>query len=501
MKHWILVVALAATLPASADDKSKDKKGQAPKVVTTEDLLAQADQKSAAGDLEGAVTILKKAADQDATGEVSLRLGRVLEAKGDFDLAIDAYKAASAKLAGPKKGEALGRLSSLQDLRGMSESIATADAAVAADGAGPWPKVALAKARARQGKGAEAVTLAEAAAAGGAGAAAATALGSAQEARGDMAAAEKAYRSAIEAPEARVAASVGLARVLRKTGRAAEAEPLLQQAIAAAPGAVEAYKESARVKVALNRPGDAMADAATAAAMAEGDADAQRLVQEVTVAQALADLGAGQVENAVQALTALRDKDPNLVAARVGLAKALVAKHQPDPAIVELQKAIELEPANGEALFQMGYVLHVIKGNAAAALPYYQKAAAADPGNVGYRTNLGAALTATKDYDTAVAELTRVTDSPGYNRPDAWIYMGQAHLGAKRYKDAIAALEKALVIAPDSDQANAFLGWCYFGLKDATNFKKYAGKAKALGYKEPTLLSYLTRVEGGEAIK
>jgi tetratricopeptide (TPR) repeat protein len=500
MKNWILAVALAATLPTWADDKTKDSKKPAAKAgASIEDLLAQADQKSAAGDLEGAVTTLKKAADQDATGNVSLRLGRLLESKGDLDLAMDAYQAASAKLTGAKKGEALARQSSLQDLRGMPESIATADAALAADPAGPWPKVALAKARARQGKGDEAVALAEAAAA--AGPAASTALGVAQEARGDMAAAEKAYRAAIEAPEERIAASVGLARVLRKTGRAAEAVPLLQQAIAAAPGAIEAYKESARVKVALNRPGDAMADAAMAAAMAEGDADAQRLVGEVTVAQALSDLASGQIDMAIQTLTTLRDKDPNLVAARVGLAKAYVAKRQPDAAIVELQKAVELAPTDGEALYQLGYVQHVIKGNAAAALPFYQKAVAAEPANTGYRTNLGAALTATKDFDRAVAELVKVTESAGYDRPEAWIYLGQAHLGAKRYKDAIAALEKAVAIAPSSDQAYAFLGWCYFGLKDPANFKKYAGKAKELGNKEPTLLQYLGRVEAGEPIK
>ncbi|MFI5183012.1 MAG: tetratricopeptide repeat protein [Vicinamibacteria bacterium] len=504
MTRWILAVALASALPALADDKSKETKKPAPKAgVSVEDLLAQADQKTAAGDFEGAVTILKKAADQDATGGVSLRLGRVLEAKFDLDLAMDAYTAAAAKLAGPKKGEALGRLSSLEDLRGMPESIATADAAVAADAAGPWPKIALAKARARQGKGDEAVALAEAAAAAGGGAAASTALGVAQEARGDMAAAEKAYRVAIEAPEAKVAASVGLARVLRKTGRAAEAEPLLQQAIASAPGAIEAYKEMARVKMALNRPQEARADAATAAAMAEGDADAQRLVGEVTVAQAMADLAAGQVDMAIENLTALRDKEPNLVAARVGLARTLVAKRPPqtDAALVDLKRAAEIEPNNGDVQYQLGYVNHVVKGNAAAALPFYQKAVAADPGNVTYRTNLGAVLTATKDFDGAVAELNKVTASPGYNRPDAWIYLGQAHLGAKRYKDAIAALEKALAIAPNSDQANAFLGWCYFGLKDAANFKKYAGQAKALGYKEPTLLQYLGRVEAGEAIK
>jgi tetratricopeptide (TPR) repeat protein len=219
------------------------------------------------------------------------------------------------------------------------------------------------------------------------------------------------------------------------------------------------------------------------------------------VAQALSDLASGQTDMAIQTLTALRDKEPNLVAARVGLAKAQVAKHQPDAAIVELQKAVELAPADGEALYQLGYVQHVVKGNAAAAVPFYQKAVAADPGNVAYRTNLGAALSATKDFDAAVAELTKVTETPGYNRADAWIYLGQAHVGAKRYKDAIPPLEKAVAIAPNSDQAYAFLGWCYFGLKDPANFKKFAGKAKELGYKEPTLLQYLGRVEGGEAIK
>jgi tetratricopeptide (TPR) repeat protein len=235
--------------------------------------------------------------------------------------------------------------------------------------------------------------------------------------------------------------------------------------------------------------------------MAEDNPEAKRLVAEVAVAQGLSELASGQIDLALDSLTALRDREPNLAAARVGLAKVLVAKRQADAAISELQKAVELEPGNAEAHYQLGYVQHVLKVNAAAALPEYEKAVAAEPANVIYRTNLGAALTATKDFDRAVAELTKVTESPGYGKADAWIYIGQAHLGAKRYKEAIAALDKAVAIAPDNDQANAYLGWCYFGLKDSANFKKYAGKARSLGYKEPTLLQYLTRVEAGEAIK
>ena len=142
-----------------------------------------------------------------------------------------------------------------------------------------------------------------------------------------------------------------------------------------------------------------------------------------------------------------------------------------------------------------------MKGNAAGALGPYEKAVAADPANTTYRTYLGAALTETKQLDRSVAELTKVVETPSYNHAEAWIYLGQAQIAAKRFKEALEALNKAAEKAPNNAQVEAYLGWAYFGQKDAPNFKLHAGKAKALGYKEATLLQYLTRIEGGEAIK
>jgi superkiller protein 3 len=389
-----------------------------------------------------------------------------------------------------------------EGLRGLGDAAtASAEAAAAADAAGVWPTIALSRARARQGKGDEAVALAEKASAGGGGAAAQSALGFAQEAKGDVVAAETAYRSALATDAKTASATLGLARVLRKTGRASEALPLLQKVIADAPGAIEAYKETARVKMALNQPREAMGDAATAAAMAEGDADAQALVQEVTVASALAEAAQGQTDLAVQDLTALRDKHPDSAVARLGLGKALILKRQADPALVELQKAVELDPKNAEAWYQIGYASHVLKQNAAAALPAYEKAVAADPGNVTYRTNLGAVLSETGQGDRAVEELTKVTATPGYNRAEAWIYLGGAQLGAKRYKEAIEALNKAVAVAPQAAIAEAYLAWSYFGLKDAAGFKEHGAKARTLGWKDAQLLDRLKRVEGGEVIK
>src|SRR5262249_43257019 len=245
--------------------------------------------------------------------------------------------------------------------------------------------------------------------------------------------------------------------------------------------------------------GDALGDASTAAALAENDAEAARVVQEATVAKALEYVKQNQPDLAIQDLTALRDKNPDVALVRVGLGRAYAAARQVDAALVELKKAVELDPVSADAQYQLGYVQHMIKRDAAAAVGPYEKAVAAEPGNVEYRTQLGAALAAANQSDRAVAELTKVTATAGYNKPDAWIYLGQAQLGAKRYKDAIAALEKAL--APDNVSVETFMAWSYFGLKDSKNFVDHARKAKTLGQKEPTLLGYLTRIEAGEPIK
>src|SRR5262249_20153415 len=334
-----------------------------------DDLVKQADAKIAAGDAAGAKELLQQAAAlPTATGDVSLRLGRVLESTHELDGAMDAYKAAGDKLTGPAKAEALGRLALVQETRGGAAADKNAGAPAAPGPAGAVRQIALARLRARQGKADEALALAQkAVAAGGASVAdAQAAVGRAQEAKGAWADAEAAYRAGGGADASNLTSAVGLARVLRRTGKPAEALPLLEKVIAAAPGAVDAYKESARVKIALGRGQDALGDASTAAALAENDPEATRVVQEATVAKALEYVKQNQPDLAIQDLTALRDKNPDAAIVRVGLGRAYAAGRQVDLAVVELKKAVELDPSSADAQYQLGYVQHMIKRDAAA---------------------------------------------------------------------------------------------------------------------------------------
>ena len=497
---WLLLAALVAA-PAIADDKKKDEKKakDAPAPAAAQDAVQSAEAQIAAGDVDGAVAALEKAMAGDPLA--ALRLGQIRESRGDLDLAVDAYQSAADRLLGPAQGEALARMAVVQDTRGMAAAAANAAAAIAADPEGVWPTIAMSYRRAHEDEADQAIALAQKAVAGGGGAAATAALAHAQEAKGDLAAAEASYRQAVAADPTALGPIVGLAIVLRKTERAAEAEPMLKKVVDASPGAVEAYKELARVRVALGRAQEALADANLAAAMAEDDPEAKELVTEVKVARSLQDLGAGQIDLAVQDLTQLRDQNPESAAVRLGLGRAQIARRDAAAALAELQKAVELAPKSAEAQYQLGYVQHAMKQAAAAAVGPYEKAVALEPGNTLFRTSLGSALTDAGQTDRAVEELTKVTATPGYSGWQAWYSLGAAQLKASRFQEAVAALEKVVAAKPDNAQAEAFLAWSYFGLKDAAGFKDHGAKARRLGYKDPQLLDRLTKVEAGQAIK
>jgi tetratricopeptide (TPR) repeat protein len=252
--------------------------------------------------------------------------------------------------------------------------------------------------------------------------------------------------------------------------------------------------------MAQGRLNDASADALAASSLSEGP-EARRLSNEIAVEKALADGRKGDINFALQRLNAMLQQDPQSAELQVGIGRLQILKRDPVAATAALQAALKVAPDNAEAHFQMGYALHALKQDAAGALPELEKAVALEPDNIEYRTHLGAVLSEQQQFARAETELLKVTSNASYNKPDAWIYLGGAYLNAKKYNDAVKALDKALAMAPDVPMANAYMAWSYFALKDADNFKKYGGKARTLGYKDARFLQNLTRVEAGEPIK
>lgn len=491
----------AAVANDKADKPEKDKKP--PAVAAAPDPVKRAEEKIAAGDLDGAQEVLSRAAGGvgESAGLAGLALGKLLEAKGQLDSAADAYKAAAEKLPSKPKGEALARAALLLDLRGLEGAAAAAEAALAADPEGVWPLAAVSHLRADAGQAAEALALARRAEAAGGGAIVGLALARAHEAAGDVPAAETAYRTALGDSATKLSASLGLARLLRRAGRAAEAEPLAKAVIEALPGVIEAYKESARVLLALSRPEEALADATLAAVMAEGDDEARRLRDECAVAKALQLALKGQAVYAVPELERLIGESARPAALWVGVGRVRIIQRQPAEALAALAKAVEADPSLAEAHFQTGYVHQLMKQDAATALPHLEKAVQLAPENAEYRTQLGSALLALSQFERAVVELVRATTAPGYAQAEGFMLLGAAHLGAKRYPEAVAALERAAGLLPGNLQVETFLAWAFFGQKDSPAFVQHARQAKALGQKDARLLDYLARVEKGEAIK
>jgi tetratricopeptide (TPR) repeat protein len=489
----LAMVLLATAASAVQEEQAKEGEEVVVPVYTAPEYVAFADEKLAAGDTDGALKDLEAALRAEgATGEMAMRLGGLREDRGELDLAIDAYGKAAGMLEGAAKGEALGRMAVLQDTRGMTEAVASAEAAIAADPEGVWPTIAISHRRVKEGRVDEAVALARKAIDAGGGAPAQAALGHALQAKGDMAGAEAAYRAAIAADET---------RVLPHSRGPSEAETLLNQVLEASPGAVEAYKEMARVKIALGRAQEAVGDAAIAAAMAENDPEAQALAIEVRVARGLQDLREGNQALAEQDLTQLRDEYPDSAEVRVALARAQLERRDADAALAELKKAAELDPDNAEAQYETGHALLKVKSDPAAAIAPLEKAVSLKPDDTDYVTALGTALAGAQQFGRAVEVLSPLVAKPDYQNVEGLFSLGQAYVNLKRYKEAVPVLEKATNLSPDTAVLWATLGWAHFGLKDAEGFKKTAGKARSLGYNEPTLLQYLGRVEAGEAIQ
>lgn len=552
-----------------------------------DEAVAKAHEQLQKGKPDEALKGLQKAVQGSPSAEGWNQLARFQERLGNLDEAMKSTGAAAGASSTPEaKAEALAAQSALDLLVGTGkDALAHAQEAVAAQ-ATPTALAALARAQVRAQDPVAGLQSAEKAIAAAANSAAAhEAKGEALLGLGRKDDAVAAYRKALELDPKWNRARVGLAAALSAGGKHAEAVAEAKKVTAAEEKNAEAFATLGLALLGEN-PGNwnaAIAEAQQGAFLNAKSANVQIAVGKIFEA-------AGNLDQAAAAYERASQLDPGLFSVRVRVLnmkfpvgrvqqKYLEAKKTAKNSGLELsrqvltkdegyQQLLKLaaeQPKNGELQYQLGlYQLYVedYKGAAESlqkatqlsaglapawaylgtaqqylgrtpeAVAAYKKSVELDPGNIPFRSTYGLLSCVSGDHATGIAELVKVTSSPGYKESAGFTNLGWCYRNAapKRTKESVEAYKKALELDPKNEQAAlgmawaysfqqgydeailAFLkaaqidpsvtaeamngaAWCYFFKGDLVKTAEYADKAQAAGRSDPRLRENIKKVE------
>jgi tetratricopeptide (TPR) repeat protein len=450
--------------------------------------VAKALEQVQKGKPEDAVkTMTKAAAEAGAEGQVAL--GRLHERLGNLDEAQAAYN--QARTSGSGQAEVLAAVANFTLRKGAgAEALKIANDAVTAS---PSPSALAAKARAlvRSEDGPQALEVADKAVAAGATSAMAhVARGEALTALGRHAEAEQALKRAVELDPRSALAYSRLARAqVVQSGRTADALASARKATELDDKFGEGFAILGLSILADNPKNwsDAIAQAQQGAFLDPGNPLVQTAVGKVFEANGQLDQAAGAYRKALAT-------DAGFAPARLALIQAELNRGNRDVALAEAKKAATDMPTSPEIQMLIGEMA-IRKGDHAEALAYleramkglpgnadgwallgrayhfnrrydeaadaYKKAVSLTPLNVGYRTTLGLILGQAGDLEAGLAELQKVTSTPGYKDAAGWVNLGWVYRNMNRADESIAAYKKALALDPKQEQAALGLGWAY----------------------------------------
>lgn len=132
------------------------------------------------------------------------------------------------------------------------------------------------------------------------------------------------------------------------------------------------------------------------------------------------------------------------------------------PAFIEFQKALELNPKNKEILNAMGVIYLLKLENYPEAIKYFQKALKIDKNFSEASNLLGFAYEKTGRFDEAIESYKMAMSNTLYKNPEkAFNNLGRVYYRIKRYDDAIDAYKEALRRFSDFHLPYYGLALCY----------------------------------------
>jgi len=469
----VLSASLFTVLPVAAQDLSKARVRDIPRLLTEADALVAKNDPTQAEAYYKAILGL----DPKQT-PAAYKLARLCAARKDSDCAMANYQLALASLAGPEKAQAhLGLATGHFQAERYGDAAEQATAALVIDASLTDAHVIRAVSLGRT-KSPEALAAAEQASrVAPEDARVQSALGAALVAANRAADAEAPLRKSLSLDPKNAAAAAYLAQVLAAKGDHDGTIVSVGQALGLDPNRRDLYALRGRAYLAKGDGDKALQDLYAAAAATPEDKALQLTLGQLQQKQRRLDAAAQQYRNVLSmdpqhadALLGLTDvllTMNDFDAARPYAAKAASAlpeqDKQVDPALEAYARAVRLDPKMADALHGQGRMLREFKKDIPNALASMEKAASLDAANATILTDLGAAQYEAKQVDRAIETLQKAVATPDYKHPMGLAVLGLALKDKGQYAAAIAPLEQAAELAPKWWMPRWGAAWAYFG--------------------------------------
>ena len=381
-------------------------------------------------------------------------------------------------------------------------------------------------------------------------------LGKAALAKGDSGLAERSLRLAAQLNPHRVEAQEELARIASQRGDMSMLADVADKTIAAAPRFPGGYVWRATVELAHNSPDKAEADLKTAMNDAPQSPQAYLMLGEIRYAQKRYPEEAALLEQALQydsnSIGALRGlvsydlmkKQPGQAIARVNaqiakspknsgfydmLAQLQIKNKNFDQAAITAQKAMQVNPDDGEAVaifaqlqVQRGQTANAVgaweqwskahpnnaggfailgtleesRGDRQKAEDYYKKALLIQPAQPVAANNLAYLMLQNGENADVALTLAQTARRVAPNSPNTADTLAWAYYCKGTYGFARDLLEDAIKIDPNSAAMQYHLGMVYSKLRDKTNATAHLKKAIALAPESPAAKDARNALQG-----
>jgi len=269
------------------------------------------------------------------------------------------------------------------------------------------------------------------------------------EKQGQVDAAVKSYRQAVELLPDYSSALLNLGKLLVETGQFAEAAARCQEALRIRPNLVEAHFSLGAALAGLGRIDEAVAQYQEALRIRPDFVEAH-----FNLGAALADRG--QVDQAIAHYQKVLEIKPDHAEAHNNLGLDLAGRGQIDEAVAHYRKALEIKPDYPDPHNNLGLAL-AGRGQVDEAIAHYRKALEIKPDFVKAHFNLANALAGRGHVDEAIAHFQEALKiKPNY--AEAHLNLGAALAGRGQLDEAIAQYQKALEITPNYAEVHFNLG-------------------------------------------